>query len=127
LNNSIGVSCYYTNHSCNFATDIGLSRDTIIQNWENIKITYHAWHVDHSPANVEETTLDEAEENDTHMHPDMEINEWELLSRLILASNIDFNELDILGNRDFDTNYCWNNPEIPEAVLTFATQFIETN
>ena len=61
------------------------------------------------------------------MHPDMEINEWELLSRLIPAANIDFNELDILGHRDFDTKYCWNNPYIPEAVLTYATQFIESN
>jgi ATP-dependent DNA helicase PIF1 len=111
----------------NFATDIGLSRDTIIHNWQNIKGTYHAWHVDRSLANVEEPPLEEAEENDTNMHPDMEINEWELLSRLIHAANIDFNELDILGHRDFDTNYSWNNPDIPEAVLSYATQFIETN
>jgi hypothetical protein len=54
------------------------------------------------------------------MHPDMEINEWELLSILIPTTNIDFNELDILGIHDFDTNYCWNNPEIPEAILTSA-------
>jgi hypothetical protein len=61
------------------------------------------------------------------MHLDMEIYEWELLSRLILAANIDFNDLDILGHRDFDTNYCWNKPDIPETILTYATYFIETN
>ena len=56
------------------------------------------------------------------MHPDcIEINEWELLSILISATNIEFNELDILGNHEFDTNYCWNNPKIPELVLTSAT------
>jgi hypothetical protein len=105
----------------NFAIDISLSRDTIIHNWENIKGTYHAWHVDCSLANVEETPLDEVEENDTHMHPVMETNDWDLLSRLIPTANIDFNELAILGHRDFDTNYCWNNTNIPEAVLTSAT------
>jgi hypothetical protein len=80
-----------------------------------------------SLVNVEETTLDEDEDNSTHLHPNMDINEWELLSRLILVANIDFNELDILGIHDFDTNYCWDNPEIPEAVLNSAPQFIETN
>jgi hypothetical protein len=37
----------------------------------------------HAPVTIEEKTLDEAEDNDTHMHPNMEINEWKLLSILI--------------------------------------------
>jgi hypothetical protein len=107
---------------CTFTTNIGLSRATIIPNWENIKGTYHAWHVHHSPVNVEETTIDEAKDNNTQMHPDcIEINEWELLSILIHVSHTNFDELDILGISYFDTNYCWDNPEIPEAVLIFAS------
>jgi hypothetical protein len=44
----------------------------------------------------------------------------EIVINIDPSTNIDFNEIDILSIHDFDTNYCWDNPEVPEEILSFA-------
>jgi len=57
----------------------------------------------------------------------MEMNEWQVLSRLVLASNIHINELDMLGLRDFDTNHTWNHLEVSKNTLETAPNYTEYN
>ena len=46
------------------------------------------------------------------MHLDMDMNECQVLSRLVPIGNIHINELDMLGLQDFDTNNTWKRPEV---------------
>ena len=59
-----------------FVEDIGLTSHAILSNWENIRNTYSAWHVDRIPAtNLDEPTFEDEDTTDT-IHPNMDMNEW---------------------------------------------------
>ena len=52
------------NPFCSFNENIGLTKTTIIQNWEAIHNTYHAWHADRiPPPTFDETTSEDEDTN----------------------------------------------------------------
>ena len=74
----------------NIPNDIGLSSETVIENWRNFR--YRAWHVDRSPAPSDTADEDEySHEEDTIVEDDFE--EWQVLSRLIPPNNIAISDL----------------------------------
>ena len=105
---SIGMNCFLYKTFRSFTRDIGLTSHVILSNWENIRNTYSAWHVDCILA----TTLDEPtseDEDTTHtIHPKIDMNKWKKISRLVPTGNLHINELDMLGFQYFDTNHEWN-------------------
>jgi hypothetical protein len=110
-----------------FSEDIGLSKEDILANWESIRNDYHAWHVDriHVPTPNEKTSEDE----DSHINiqPNMEMNEWKALSRLVPIRNIKFTSLDMLGLQGIDTSHPWDQLEVSKDTLDTAPNFINYN
>ena len=107
----------------NISIDIGLSTDIIIENWRNFR--YHPWHVDRIPSsydNVEEDIdLDEQASN-----VDEDVEEWQLLSRLVPPNRIDVSDLHTLGRRDFDLSFNWDEPIVSNGAAEVAINFIRT-
>ena len=82
---------------CSFSEDIGLSKEEITANWEIIKNDYHVWHVHRTPVHTPNEKTSEDEDNHITIQQNMEMNEWQSLSRLSPTGNINFTSLDMLG------------------------------
>jgi ATP-dependent DNA helicase PIF1 len=105
----------------NIPLDIGLSNDTVIENWRNFR--YRAWHVDRAPLsseNVEDD--DDSQEQPSHVEEDFE--EWQLLSRLVPPNNVNVSDLHTLGRRDFDICFEWEQTTVSNEVGEEAISFI---
>ena len=61
-------------------------------------------------------------------HPDsVDMHEWKFLSQLHPGNNLEVDDLDMLGHRDFDSNHNWNHTTIPSTLHETAENFIEFN
>lgn len=91
----------------NLPDDIGANKEAIVAQWEQVKHTYHAWHVHRAHADPPlSTTLDDSPV-ETNPHCTMDMDEWQFLSQLHPTNNILFDELELLGHRDFNANHNW--------------------
>lgn len=52
------------------------------------------------------------------------MNEWELFLQMGPSNNINVHELDLLGRREFDSSYKWEQLVVPQELHEIATQFI---
>jgi hypothetical protein len=105
----------------NIPFDIGLSDETVIENWRNFR--YRPWHVHRAPVsseNVEDD--DDFQEQPTHVEEDFE--EWKILSRLVPPNNVNVSDLHTLGRRDFDICFDWEKTTTSNDVAEEAIYFI---
>jgi ATP-dependent DNA helicase PIF1 len=106
----------------NIPNDIGLSSETVIENWRNFR--YRAWHVDRSPTPSDTADEDEdSHEEETIVEDDFE--EWQVLSRLIPPNNITISDLQTLGRREFDICFNWDQSMVSNDVAEEAIHFIK--
>ncbi|XP_059076335.1 uncharacterized protein LOC131875721 [Cryptomeria japonica] len=54
----------------------------------------------------------------------MEMQEWELLSRMGITSHNDIDKNEMLGRREFDHNYKWDEITVPNDLHDMALEFI---
>ena len=107
----------------NISSNIGLSAETIIENWRNFR--YRPWHIDWAPSSSDVVQDDEY----LHAKPtnvDEDIDEWKVLSRLVRPNNIDGSHLNTLGRRNFDLCFNWEETVISNDVAEGAIAFIRT-
>jgi hypothetical protein len=107
----------------NIPIDIGLSDETMIENWRNFR--YRPWHVHRAPVsseNVEDD--DDFQEQPTHVEEDFE--EWKFLSRLVPPNNVNVSNLHTLGRRDFDICFDWEKTTTSNDVAEEAIYFIRS-
>ena len=105
--------------------DIGVDKDDIIRHWKQLKIeTYNVWHVDRTDQDDEILEEENDSNGDMDIQYSMQLNEWEFLSQLCLASSSSLNDLDMLGKRDFDNNHPWEDHNVPLNLHDHAIQFI---
>ena len=107
----------------NISSNIGLSAETIIENWRNFH--YCPQHIDRDPSSSDVVEDDE----DLHAEPtnvDEDIEEWQLFPRLVPPNNIDVSNLDTLGQRDFDLCFNWEETIISNDAAEAAIDFIRT-
>ena len=55
------------------------------------------------------------------------MDEWELLSQMRPSNNIQVNDLEMLGHREFDKNHNWSHNNIPTHLHVTTTSFIDLN
>ena len=85
----------------------------IVQNWKSLQSTnYRALHINRVQNIPTTKSTDHSDNDDLHIHQDLELYEWELFFQMGASNNFDINDLDILGKRDIDINYSWNTNNI---------------
>ena len=55
------------------------------------------------------------------------MSEWELLSQLHPGNNLQLDDIDILGHRNFDANHNWGHMHIPLHLQNSAISFLDLN
>ena len=87
----------------------------------------HHLHVDRKlvePISLSEDTM--VSDNLQNPQP-MQLDEWELLSQLHPANDMQISDLDILGRCDLDKNHNWHDTTIPLHLQELAIDFIQNN
>ena len=106
---------------------IGISREIIVENWRNLQ--YRPWHVHREPVpsnNDDDENVGEDDISHQHLVNDDEyFEEWQLLSRLVLANNISVSDLHTLGHRDFDLSFNWDEAIVDNAFAEKAIEFVK--
>jgi hypothetical protein len=92
--------------------------------WETIRDHYHVWHVDRIPNPTPNEQTFQDEHSHTNIQPNMEMNEWQYLSRLVPTGNINLCSLDMLGLREIDTSHPWDQIKVSRDTLEIALSFI---
>ena len=89
-----------------------------------MNLRYRAWHVNRIP--LEPDTNEE--DDDTHEYGvihENEMDEWEMLSRLVPPNTIQVLDIDTLGHIDFDLIHAWNSTTGSNRNLEDPTYFIK--
>ena len=97
----------------NVPKDIGSSDLEIVSAWESFHGSYNPWHVDREPSPPPTISVDTPPPDEDHPTSSINLSEWELLSQLHPGNNLQLDDLDMLGHRNFDTNHNWGHTQIP--------------
>ena len=98
----------------NIEEEIGLDSNTIIENWRNLR--YRAWHVDRAPL-FNDVANEDPDSDIEHVNVDADMDELELLSRLVPPNNLEISEVSTLGRRDFYLSFNWGWGNIDDVSL----------
>ena len=102
-----------------------MDSNTVIENWRNLR--YRAWHVDRAPL-IDDVANEDPDLDIEHVNVDADMDEWELLSRLVPPNNLEISDLSTLGRRDFDLSFNWAGGNIDdvslESVVTFVVNLV---
>ena len=115
-------------HFRNIEQDIGLTKDVIIANWYQLSsYGFTVWHVPQTTASISEADNQEDDNDETTSLKNIEMQEWELLSRMGHINYDDLDDMKILGRREFDMNQNWQEHTVPQNLHDCAPDFIALN
>ena len=107
--------------------DIGTTSSEIISHWHRIKGTYVVWHVERTQEQPSTPVSDDSNSNAVTFPFPHSMDEWELLSQMRPGNNIQIDDLEMLGHRDFEKNHYWTHNNITTHFHETTTSFIDLN
>ena len=85
------------------------------------------WHIEHTEEEPS-TPLSDGSNFDAITFPlSHTMDEWELLSEMRPGNNIEVNDLEMLGHREFDKSHNWSHSNICTKLHETTTSFIDLN
>ena len=94
---------------------------------ETFRGSYNPWHVNRQPSPPPTISIDTPPPHEDHPACSIDMSEWELLSQLHPGNNLQLDDLDMLGHRDFDTNHNWGHTHIPLHLQNLTISFLDLN
>ena len=89
-----------------------MDSNKIIENWRNLR--YRAWHVDRVTL-FDDVANEDPNSDIEHVNVDADMDEWELLSRLVPPNNLEILDLSTLGRRYFNLSFNWGGGNIDDV------------